>query len=214
MPRPARCWPRLARPWAAEELAQALLSACILSDPAFDGARFQLAELLFHQQKAIEAIAQVRALLAREPDDPAYRNLLAACLGMVGDYGPAIEVYEGLLADYPKHPRIWLNYGHALRTIGRGDAAVAAYRRCIALAPGLGDAYWSLANMKFSLGHRGPRWRCANGPRVTNRSRRRAPVADQHYALDQALTKTAGAAEGAFGQYSAGAELRRKAPDR
>ncbi|HEY2752299.1 tetratricopeptide repeat-containing sulfotransferase family protein [Phenylobacterium sp.] len=200
----AQACARLGRP----EEAQVLLSACLVSDPAFDGARFQLAELLFHQQKATEAMAHVRALLAREPDDPAYRNLLAACLGMVGDYGPAIEVYEGLLADYPKHPRIWLNYGHALRTVGRGDAAVAAYRRCIALAPGLGDAYWSLANMKTAS--------ATAGLEAGMRSQLvRTDLADEdrlhlHFALGKAL-EDHGDAEGAFGQYSAGAELRRKA---
>ncbi|MDB5497727.1 MAG: sulfotransferase, partial [Phenylobacterium sp.] len=51
--------------------AQGLLAACLQADPRRDGARFQLAELLFHQQKAAEALPHIRALLAREPDDPA-----------------------------------------------------------------------------------------------------------------------------------------------
>ena len=86
----------------------------------------------------------------QKPDDPAYLNLLAASLGLIGDDARALEIYQRLSAEYPKQPRIWLNYGHALRTVGKSHDAVAAYRRCIALAPGLGDAYWSLANLKVA----------------------------------------------------------------
>src|SRR5262249_32968985 len=39
-------------------------------------------------------------------------------------------------------------YGHALKTAGRQEEGIAAYRRSIALAPHSGIAYWSLANLK------------------------------------------------------------------
>ena len=38
--------------------------------------------------------------------------------------------------------------GHALKTVGRHDDAVAAYRAAYLARPELGDAWWSLANMK------------------------------------------------------------------
>jgi tetratricopeptide (TPR) repeat protein len=190
-----------------QDEAQGLLAACLQAEPDRDGARFQLAELLFHQQQAAEAIDHLQTLLAREPDEPAYRNLLAACLGMVGDYGPEIAIYERLLADYPKHPRIWLNYGHALRTVGRHDDAVAAYGQCIALAPSLGDAFWSLANLKTAS--------IDAGLEAVMRSQLERPdltAEDRlhlHYALGKAL-EDRGDAAGAFGQYAAGAALRRR----
>ena len=190
-----------------QDEAQALLAACLQADPGRDGARFQLAEALFHQQKAAEAIPHIRELLARDPDDPAYRNLLAACLGMVGEYGPAIEIYERLLAEYPKHPRIWLNYGHALRTVGRHDDAVAAYRQCIVLAPGLGDAYWSLANLKTAAVPEG-----IEAAMRGQLARPDLPADDRlhlHYALGKTL-EDRGDPAGAFEQYSAGAALRRR----
>ena len=130
--------------------AEVLLARCLELDPAFDGARFSYANALFQQQKAAGAIPHVERLLAGDPDEPAYRNLLAACLGLVGEFDRVIDLYEGLLATYPKQPKIWLNYGHALRTVGRREDAVAAYKRCIALSPGIGDAYWSLANLKVA----------------------------------------------------------------
>ena len=101
--------------------AETLLARCLALDPSHDGARFSYATVLFRLQKAVEAVVQIESLFVRNPQDPAYRNLMAACLALVGDYERAIKLYEGLLADYGRQPKIWLNYGHALRTKGRFD---------------------------------------------------------------------------------------------
>src|SRR6185295_15263889 len=42
----------------------------------------------------------------------------------------------------------WMNYGHMLKTVGRQADGIAAYRKSIALKPALGEAWWSLANLK------------------------------------------------------------------
>jgi tetratricopeptide (TPR) repeat protein len=130
--------------------AEILLAHCLKLDPGQDGARFFYADALFRQQKGAEALAQAERLLQQAPDDPAYLNLLAASLGLIGEDSRAGEIYAKLSTKYPKQPRIWLNYGHALRTVGKSGDAVDAYRRCIALAPGLGEAYWSLADLKVT----------------------------------------------------------------
>ncbi len=41
-----------------------------------------------------------------------------------------------------------MSYGHALKTAGRVGGQLAAYRRAIGMEPTLGEAYWSLANLK------------------------------------------------------------------
>ena len=41
-----------------------------------------------------------------------------------------------------------MSYGHALKTNGSEADSVAAYEKSIALLPSLGEAYWSLANLK------------------------------------------------------------------
>ncbi|MBS0412621.1 MAG: sulfotransferase, partial [Proteobacteria bacterium] len=176
--------------------------------PDFDGARFSYAHILYQRQKAAEALPHVERLLARDPRDAAYRSLMAACLTLVGEFKRVNALYEGLLADYPQQSRIWLNYGHILRTVGRRDDAVAAYRRCIELAPDLGDAYWSLANLKvetFSAEQRA----------VMEAQLRRPDVADEdrlhlHYALGKAL-EDEGEAEASFAHYARGADIRRRA---
>ncbi len=187
--------------------AEAVLRHALDLEPAFDGARFTLASVLFQQQKATDALPHLERLLARDPADPAYRNLFAACLSLVGDLGEVDRLYRGLLADFPDQPRIWLNHGHALRTVGRFEAAVEAYRRCIALAPGLGDAYWSLANLK--LASFSDQEVAAIGEQL---ARRDVPKADRlhlHYALGKALEDRRDYA-GSFEHYAAGAKLQRQ----
>jgi len=128
--------------------AQELLERCLELAPSFDAARHNYAVVLNRQSKAAEALAQVERLLVKEPRNPGYRNLQAAILAHVGDFAKSIEVYATVLREHPQQPKIWMSYGHSLKTAGRQDDSVAAYRRAIAMQPTLGEAYWSLANLK------------------------------------------------------------------
>jgi tetratricopeptide (TPR) repeat protein len=128
--------------------AETLLVSALEIEPTHTGARFALADALFRQQKAQAAIGHLEALLKREPDNLAYLNLMAAALGLIGETTRSAEAYEALAKRAPAQPKIWLNLGHALRAVGRRDDTIAAYRRCIALSPGVGEPYWSLANLK------------------------------------------------------------------
>ncbi len=128
--------------------AELLLSRCLELAPGFHAARQNQAMVLHRANKPELALAQVDLLLASDPANPSARNLKAVVLCRIGDYAPAIDLYEGIVAEYPDHGRIWLSYGHALKTAGLRERAIAAYRRSIALDPGFGEAYWSLANLK------------------------------------------------------------------
>ena len=128
--------------------AQTLLERCLELAPSFDAARHNYAVVLNRQGKAAAALPQVDTLLAKEPRNPGYLNLKAAVLANLGDYHESIEVYEAVLKDFPQQPKIWMSFGHSLKTAGRHDDSVAAYRRAIAMQPTLGEAYWSLANLK------------------------------------------------------------------
>lgn len=187
--------------------AETLLAHALALDPAHDGARFAYATALFHQQKAAEALPHVERLLALDSESVAYRNLLAACLSLTGDFNRVIETNDGLLAQFPKQAAIWLNQGHALRAVGRRRDAVKAYRRALELAPNLGDAYWSLANLKVEP--LSPR----DEATIETQLRRAdlAPMDRLHlrYALGKAL-EDRGAHQGAFENYAAAAALRRQ----
>ncbi len=189
-----------------EVAAETLLRRALEIDSRLDGARFNLADSLFRQQRGSEALDALAPLLERDPGDFAYRNLEAACLGLIGDQPGAIRLYEALLADSPRTPGLWLNLGHAFRTIGRADDAIAAYNRSIELAPGLGLAYWSLANLKTAP-------ISALQERAMQAQLARADVAGDdraqlHYALGKAL-EDRGDFAASFEHYAAGAALRR-----
>jgi len=186
--------------------AETLLQRCLELAPGNSGARFSYANALFHQQKGSEAVPQLERLLAEDPADAASRNLMAGCLCLVGEFGRALRLYEDLLAAYDKQPSIWLNYGHALRTVGRAQAAADAYRRCIALDPDLFEAYLALANLKgepFTAGEVAAMERAAMRP-----DRKSADRAALHFALAKALEDRRDY-EASFGHYAEGAQLRR-----
>jgi predicted Zn-dependent protease len=128
--------------------AETLLARCLELAPSFDAARHNYAMVLHREAKSAEALPHLEQLLAREPRNPAYRNLHAAILASLGDYAASMAVYQAVLADYPQQPRVWMSFGHALKTSGRVEESIAAYRRAIAMLPTLGEAYWSLANLK------------------------------------------------------------------
>ncbi len=128
--------------------AQSMLEQCLILAPSFDAARHNYAVVLNRQGKAAQALPEVERLLAREPRNPGYRNLKGAILAHLGDYAESIEVYEAVLKEFPDQPRVWMSYGHALKTAGRQADAIGAYREAIRREPRLGEAYWSLANLK------------------------------------------------------------------
>jgi predicted Zn-dependent protease len=187
--------------------AQQLLERCLELAPSFDAARHNYAMVLNRQGKALEARAQVEQLLAREPRNPGYRNLHAAVLAHLGDYHGSIRIYEALLKEYPQQPKVWLSYGHALKTANRTADSVEAYRQAIAAEPTLGEAWWSLANLKtFQFSE-------AELARLSE-SLAREDLADEdrlhfEFALGKALEDRA-AWDESFRHYASGNALRRR----
>jgi tetratricopeptide (TPR) repeat protein len=130
------------------EDAGALLTRCLELAPSFTAARHHRAIVLHRQNRAAAALREVTELLEKDPRNPAYKNLKAAILARIGELQDSIEIYAEILAEHPAQPKIWLSYGHALKTSGRENDSVAAYNKSIELLPSLGEAYWSLANLK------------------------------------------------------------------
>lgn len=128
--------------------AETLLRRAIFLAPGFLAARSNLATVLYRQHRVKEALAELDTLLEYQPDDIGNANLRAAAMGQVGNYEEAIRLYEHVLKRASKHPKIWMSFGHALKTVGRQAESIAAYRKAISFAPQLGEAWWSLANLK------------------------------------------------------------------
>ncbi|HLY55166.1 MAG TPA: sulfotransferase [Stellaceae bacterium] len=189
------------------EDAEALLARCLELAPGFAAARHNYAFVLHRRNKPVEAIAELDRLLAEEPGDPNHRGLKAAASVQIGNYGEAIRIYEDLLRDYPAQSKGWMSYGHALKTEGRTQEGIAAYRRSIAEEPNLGEAYWSLANLKTFRFE--PEDVAAMEAQLA-----RAELGDDdrlhlHFALGKALEDVA-EDEAAFRHYEEGNRIRRR----
>jgi predicted Zn-dependent protease len=128
--------------------AEVLLERCLELAPSFLGARHNYAFVLHRQNRSEKALAQLERLLANDPRNPGYRNMQAAVLSRVGEYDRSLKIYAEVLAEYSHNAKVWMSYGHALKAAGRQSECVATYRRAIELASNLGEAYWSLANLK------------------------------------------------------------------
>ena len=129
--------------------AENLLRRAVEIAPGFTAARNNLALVLNRTGRYAEALAELDTIFAQEPNDIGHRNLKASIFGRLGRFEEAIELYRGVLAEVPlQQPRLWLSMGTMLKTIGRLDEAVAAYREALARQPSLGEAWWSLANLK------------------------------------------------------------------
>jgi predicted Zn-dependent protease len=187
--------------------AEELLERCLALAPSFDAARYNLAGVLNRQARPAAALPHVVQLIAREPGNPGYLNLKAAILANMGDYKGSIETYQGVLSRFPQQPKVWMSLGHALKTEGRQEESVAAYRRAISLERTLGEAYWSLANLKtFRF--------TADDVEVMEGVLKRATLGDEdrvhfEFALGKAL-EDAGVHDRSFAHYSEANALHRK----
>jgi tetratricopeptide (TPR) repeat protein len=188
--------------------AEKLLRRCLELAPGFLAARHNLAVVLQKQAKLEAALAEVDLLLAADAHNPGYRNLAASMAARLGDMPRAIGIYGEVLRDYPRQPKIWMSYGHTLKTAGKLDDSIAAYRRSLELAPHLGEVWWSLANLKtFRF--------TADDVATMRRQLAREDLDEEdrlhfNFALGKALEDAADY-EASFHHYDVGNRLRRKA---
>ncbi len=137
--------------------AEQLLEHCLQRAPQLTLARQAYALALQRNGKPREALAQLDILLSRDPGDVRTRAARAGVLTELGDHAGVAEITAALCEAFPDQPHGWVIRGAGLRTLGRIDEAVAAWRKALTLAPDRGDAYWSLADLKsfrFSQGER------------------------------------------------------------
>ncbi|MEO0714842.1 MAG: sulfotransferase, partial [Pseudomonadota bacterium] len=100
------------------------------------------------RQKFERALQEADGLLARDPDNPIFQSHLAIERMQTGDYEGALALFDAVLQRIPDDPATLTSKGHALKTWGRQDDAVAAYRAACSARPVQGDAWYALANLK------------------------------------------------------------------
>ena len=186
--------------------AENLLRRALELAPGFAAARANLATVLYKQNRPADAIAVLEALPVDRAEDAGTMNLKAAALGRIGAYDEAVGIYAAVLDKLPDQPRVWMSYGHVLKTVGRQQDSIAAYRRAIAIAPTLGEVWWSLANLKTV------RFDAADVAAMTSALDRDGLSEEDRTHLHFALGKAFGDehdAEAAFTHYAEGNRLKR-----
>ncbi|MDA9131265.1 sulfotransferase [Gammaproteobacteria bacterium] len=125
-----------------------LLNRALDLAPNYHHARFSYANLLYKRQLPEEALLQIEILLKEEPENMQWLSLKAVNFALANQHEKATELFELIIQKYPANNQIYLSYGHALRAVGKIPEAIAAYKKAISFRRGVGEAYWSLANLK------------------------------------------------------------------
>ncbi|MEC3950451.1 tetratricopeptide repeat-containing sulfotransferase family protein [Sphingobium sp. HWE2-09] len=190
--------------------ALALVERAVAAAPGFDLARDFLIRLLLQNNRLTDALAHADILATSPVKHPGYDLIRASVLVRLGDQDGARAIYESLLALKPDQPQVWQNLGHALKTLGRQADAVHAYRQAVAHQPTMGEAWWSLANLKTVKLDAADiatmdRALATLAPDATTRQE---DVFHLHFSLGKAL-EDAGKDEAAFRHYDQGNRLRR-----
>ena len=128
--------------------AQLLLEGVLDVAPDYHAARFDYAQVLIKRHMHQSAREQAERLLAIDPANRNYRTLYALTYVGVGQHERAIEIYRDLLTGATQPADLHMSIAHSLKTLGRREEAIAAYRAAVVARPGYGDVYWSLANLK------------------------------------------------------------------
>jgi predicted Zn-dependent protease len=128
--------------------AEGLLEECLRLAPGYSRARLDLAQVLRKRMQGEPMLPLLERLLAMDPHNLRYRTLQAAAYSLLGRSERAIQILEALVREFPRDEVVWLNYGHTLRAAGRQREAIDAYRKCIEVKPGFGNAWMALANLK------------------------------------------------------------------
>ena len=174
--------------------------------PALTAAQANLALVLGRMGRPAEALELLDDIFEAEPEELGHWNLKAATLGRLGDFDEAIALYEQVLERSPQQPRVWLSYGHMLKTVGRqadGDRRLPPIHRA-------SSRRWARHGGASPTSRR-----CGSMPAdvaaMEQALRRRRLEDDDRFHLHFALGKAmhdAGRADEAFTHYAEGNALR------
>lgn len=128
--------------------AEFLLESAAEFAPANIQVRLDYIDALRRRQKFAKAREEAEALYATDPNSPLFQSHLAIESMQTGDFDRAFALFDRVLEKLPSDPATLTSRGHALKTTGRSDEAIASYRAALAVKPGHGDAWYALANLK------------------------------------------------------------------
>ncbi len=128
--------------------AEFLLESAHQFDPKNVRVHMDYIQALRKRQKFEKALEQARLLLETSPGNPQFQSIYAIECMQTGDYEEALGLFDRVLEKIPGDPVTLTSKGHALKTHGQYDEAVASYRAALASQPRHGEAWYSLSNLK------------------------------------------------------------------
>lgn len=128
--------------------AEFLLETALVLKPASPEIRIDYIRTLRKRQKYVLALGEAQTLLKSDPDNPMYRSIYAIECMQTGDFDKALDAFNEVLELLPADPVTLTSKGHALKTKGDTEDAIASYHRAIGAHRAHGEAYYSLANLK------------------------------------------------------------------
>ncbi|MBD8871571.1 tetratricopeptide repeat-containing sulfotransferase family protein [Rhodanobacter sp. DHB23] len=116
-----------------------------------------LEQALAHAARLLErdpvlATEQLDGILQAAPGHPVALQLLATVRSLQGNLPGALELLVPLARAQPDRAAIQFDLGQALARCGRGEEAIAALRRAVALQPGLPQAWRVLGDCLMAAG--------------------------------------------------------------
>ena len=128
--------------------AEFLLESILEFHPQLHDIRLEYIEVLKNRQKFEQAEAESAYLVKHAPERVTHLSVHAVNMMQAGRYDEALKLFDEILQRLPKDAATWTSKGHALKTLGREEEAVNAYRQAIAAKQDHGDGFYSLANLK------------------------------------------------------------------
>lgn len=187
--------------------AEFLLESALEFNPLDIQIRLDYMQVLRRRQKFEAAREQAERLYNIDPQNPLFASHLAIESMQTSEFERAFALFDQVLAKVPNDPATLTSKGHALKTTGKQEEAVSAYRAAVAAKPDHGDAWYALANLKT--------WRFQDSDIGAMRAQLQRPElafmdkVHLSFAMAKAL-EDRGEYEESFGHYRTGNELKRR----
>lgn len=127
---------------------ESLLTYALELDPTNVAAKFDLARLYRALNRNEAALSLLDEILSQNPLDENALYQKAMVLGQAGRSPESAELFGQIVKSSPHTARLWAHYGRALKTVGQTAEGVEALRHATRIDPALGEAWWSLSDLK------------------------------------------------------------------
>jgi tetratricopeptide (TPR) repeat protein len=127
---------------------ESLLLYALELDPTNIAAKLDLARLYRFLNRNEAALGLLDDILSERPLDENVLYQKAMVLGETGRSPESAELLGQMVRRSPHTAQLWAYYGRALKTVGQTDEGVEALRHATQIDPALGEAWWSLSDLK------------------------------------------------------------------